>query len=86
MQRQMSGPPGAHVQSPVERGGRAVLESVLLPPSPLSVQDPCVRTGPATTQPSAPVSALFLPSDVSVTGGRKEKKCNLDNVGDTWSF
>lgn len=74
MLRQMSGPPGVHAQSPVERAGRAAAASVLLPPSPPSAPDPCVRTVPATTQPYAPVSAWFLPSNVSVTGGRKEKE------------
>lgn len=83
MLRQMSGPPGVHVQSPVERAGRAVPVSVPPPPSPPSAPDPCVRTGPATTLPSAPVSAFFL---LQRYGEKREKECDQENVRDTWSF
>lgn len=74
----MSGPPGAHVQSPVERAGRAAPASVPLPPSPLSAREPCARTGPATIRPSAPVSAGLLLSNLTITGGEKKKKKTLN--------
>lgn len=60
MLRQMSGPPGVHVQLPAEKAGRAEPVSVLLPHSPPSAPDPCARTAHAITQSSALVSAWLL--------------------------
>ncbi|MEQ2191133.1 hypothetical protein XENOCAPTIV_021662 [Xenoophorus captivus] len=77
MQKQTSGPPGAHVPSPVGKAGKAVPASVPLLPSPPSVQDPCVRIDHATIQLSAlwmvlgmsgPPGACALPHAAVVTG------------------
>lgn len=70
----MSGPPGVLVQSPAERAGRAVLVSVQLLPSPPSAQDPSVRTGHVTTQPSAPVSVPVRPLQRERDRVRKEQR------------
>lgn len=81
----MSGPPGVRARSPVARAGRAVAASVPRPPSPSSAPDPCVRTGPATTQPCAPVSAWFHLSNGSMTGGirEQERESDLEKARDT---
>lgn len=58
--RRMSGPLGAPARRRAGKAGRAARVSAPLPPSPPSAPDRCVKTGLATTPPSAQVTSSFL--------------------------